>query len=385
MQNMQSSHIHNKYTRMLILTCLVLSGLICNLQAQIISPAGKLISNTAMDAFLKKQMDSLQLPGVSIAFINKGKIVYHRALGIKDIKTKAPVDEQSIFEAASLSKPIFTYWVLKMADRGILSLDTPLYKYLPYPDIAHDERYKLITARMVLSHQSGLPNWRFFPADSALHVKPGNLYLKFTPGTSFFYSGEGFLYLGKVIAHLLNRSLQNIEPVFEQEVTVPLHMAHSSFTANPYILKHKVSGHQEGHVDPVGGSNWPVLPSLQIDSNTFNPAATLHTNALDYATFIIALMKDKGLSKNSIREMFRPQLTVPLAEDFRKAGYSTWGLGIAIAQSPVGTFYLHSGNNGNFQSGFLMDKARQSGYVFFTNCDHGNTFNEKLEAFLSLK
>lgn len=385
MQNMRSSHIYNKYTRLLILTCLVLSRLICNVQAQIISPAGKLISNAAMDAFLQKQMDSLQLPGLSIAFINKGKIVYHRALGIKDIKTKEPVDEQSIFEAASLSKPIFAYWVLKMADRGLLRLDTPLYKYLPYPDIAQDERYKLITARMVLSHQSGLPNWRFFTADSSLHVKQGDLYLNFKPGTSFNYSGEGFLYLGKVVAHLLNRSLQNIEPLFEREVAIPLHMPHSSYTANPYILKHKVRGHQAGHVDPANGLNWPIIPSISIDSNTFNPAASLHTNALDYAAFLIALMNDQGLSTNSIHEMFRQQLTVPLPEDFRKAGYSTWGLGIAIAQSPVGTFYLHSGNNGNFQSSFLMDKTRQSGYVFFTNCDHGNTFNEKLMAFLALK
>ncbi|SDG47874.1 serine hydrolase domain-containing protein [Mucilaginibacter gossypii] len=338
-----------------------------------------------IDTFLQKQIDSLQLPGLSIAFISKGKIVYHRALGVTDIKTKTPIDEQSIFEAASLSKPVFTYWVMKLVDRGILNMDTPLYKYLPYPDIAQDERYKLITARMVLSHQSGFPNWRFFTADSSLHVKQGDLYLNFKPGTAFNYSGEGFLYLGKVVAHLLNCSLQNMEPLFEREVAIPLHMPHSSYTANPYILKHKVRGHHDGHIDPANGLNWPIIPSISIDSNTFNPAASLHTNALDYAAFLIALMNDQGLSTNSIHEMFRQQLTVPLPEDFRKAGYSAWGLGIAIAQIPSGAIYLHSGNNGNFQSAFMMDKARQSGYVFFTNCDHGNTFNEKLEAFLSLK
>jgi CubicO group peptidase (beta-lactamase class C family) len=381
----QSPYTYYKSARLFILTWFVLFGLPCHLQAQVISSGGKLLTGAVIDAFLQKQMDSLKIPGLSIAFINKGKIVYHRALGVTDIKTKAPVNEQSIFEAASLSKPVFTYWVMKLVDRGVLNLDTPLYKYLPYPDIAEDERYKLITARMVLSHQSGLPNWRSFTADSALHVKQGSLYLNFKPGTSFNYSGEGFLYLGKVITHLLNGSLQNIEPVFEKEVAIPLHMAHSSFTANRYILKHKVRGHQDGHIDPANGLNWPLIPSMGIDSNTFNPAATLHTNALDYAAFIIALMKDKGLSKNSIQEMFRQQLTALLPEDFRKAGYSTWGLGIAIAQRPSGIVYLHSGNNGNFQSAFMMDKARQSGYVFFTNCDHGTRFNEKLEAFLSHK
>lgn len=378
-------YLYHKYIKLFILICLISLGYCSTSEAQITTPTGKLIGNAVMDGFLRKQMDSLQLPGLSIAFIAKGKIVYHRALGVTDINTKKPIDEQSIFEAASLSKPVFTYWVMKLVDRGILNLDTPLYKYLPYPDIAQDERYKLITARMVLSHQSGFPNWRFFTADSALHVKRGALYLNFKPGTSFNYSGEGFLYLGKVVAHLLNRSLQNVEPVFEREVAIPLHMAHSSYTANPYILKHKVKGHQDGHIDPAKGLNWPIIPSIGIDSNTFNPAASLQTNALDYAAFIIALMNDKGLSANSIQEMFRQQLTVPLPGDFLKAGYSTWGLGIAIAKNPSGTVYLHSGNNGNFQSAFMMDKTRQFGYVFFTNCDHGNTFNEKLEAFLSLK
>jgi CubicO group peptidase (beta-lactamase class C family) len=382
---MNSNRLLIRIHHCFLLTCLVLVTPLCYLQAQIISPSGQHIAYAAMDSFLHKQMDSLQMPGLSVAFINKGKIVYHRALGVTDIKTKTPIDEQSIFEAASLSKPVFTYWVMKLVDRGLLNLDTPLYKYLPYPDIAQDEKYKLMTARMVLSHQSGFPNWRFNTADSALHIKPGALYINFKPGTSFGYSGEGFLYLGKVVAHLLNLSLQNIEPVFEKEVAMPLHMEHSSFTANPYILKHKVRGHQDGHIDPTNGLNWPIMPSLMVDSNTFDPAASLHTNVLDYATFIIALMKNKGLSKNSIQEMFRPQLNVPLPNDFRKAGYSTWGLGIAIAQTPSGMVYLHSGNNGNFQSAFLIDKKRQFGYVFFTNCDHGNRFNEKLEAFLSLK
>ncbi|WP_114937850.1 serine hydrolase domain-containing protein [Mucilaginibacter endophyticus] len=378
-------YLYHKYSCSFLLIILASFAFCSCLNAQITTPNGKVISSAAMDSFLQKQMDSLRLPGLSIAFINKGKIVYHRAFGVTDIKTKTPIDEQSIFEAASLSKPVFTYWVMKLVDRSLLNLDTPLYKYLPYPDIAQDERYKLITARMVLSHQSGLPNWRFNTADSALHIKPGALYLNFKPGTSFGYSGEGFLYLGKVVVHLLNLSLQNMEPVFEKEVAIPLQMEHSSYTATPYMLKHKVKGHQDGHIDPAKGLNWPVLPSLGIDSATFNPAASLHTNALDYAAFLIALMKDKGLSRVSIREMYRPQLNVPLPEDFRKAGYLNWGLGVAIEQRQSDTFYVHSGNNGNFQSAFLMDKTRQSGYVFFTNCDHGNSFNEKLEAFLSLK
>jgi CubicO group peptidase (beta-lactamase class C family) len=69
------------------------------------------------------------------------------------------VNDQTLFEAASVSKPIFAYFVMRMVEKGLLNLDTPLYKYLPYPDIEHDDRYKLITARMVLNHTTGFPNW----------------------------------------------------------------------------------------------------------------------------------------------------------------------------------------------------------------------------------
>ncbi|MFP3836070.1 serine hydrolase domain-containing protein, partial [Chryseobacterium sp. SIMBA_028] len=83
------------------------------------------------------------------------KIVYHRALGTANLETQLPLNNQSVFEAASLSKTVFAYFVLRLVDQGVLNLDTPLYKYMPYEDIADDERYKLITARMVLDHTSG--------------------------------------------------------------------------------------------------------------------------------------------------------------------------------------------------------------------------------------
>lgn len=124
------------------------------------TPGVNNISDAALDNFIAEQMASLQLPGLSVAIINDGKIVYQRALGQANMETNSIVKEGSIFEAASLSKPVFSGFVLKMAEQGKLNLDTPLYKYLPYPDIENDERYKLITARMVLTHKTGFPNWR---------------------------------------------------------------------------------------------------------------------------------------------------------------------------------------------------------------------------------
>ena len=133
---------------------------------------------------------------MSVAVIKDSKVVYHRGLGVRNTLTQDPVTDDTVFEAASMTKPVCAYIVLRLVDRGVLMLDTPLYTYLPYEDIAYDDRYKLITARMILTHRSGFPNWR-----------NGKLDIKFTPGTEFSYSGEGFVYLGKVIEKLTGKKL----------------------------------------------------------------------------------------------------------------------------------------------------------------------------------
>ena len=119
----------------------------------------------------------------------------------------------TIFEAASLSKPVFAYMVLRLADRGEFDLDRPLYEMLEYPRIAHDERYKRITARIVLSHGTGLPNWG-----------GEKLTLRFDPGTQYGYSGEGFVFLQKTVERVTGRSLDELA---RREVFEPLGMTRS--------------------------------------------------------------------------------------------------------------------------------------------------------------
>jgi CubicO group peptidase (beta-lactamase class C family) len=217
-------------------------------QAQVIRTlSGKEITAAEMDEFLASQMDSSGLPGLSIAIINDAKISYYRTLGVVNVDTKEKVTEKTLFDAGSMSKTPFAYLVMKMAEQGVLNLDRPLYSYLPYPDIAYDDRYKLITARMVLSHTSGFPNWRFLNENKKLDIK-------FTPGTQFLYSGEGFEYLAKVIAQLKNIPKNDLQDLFEAEVSTPLGMQYTYYTWNDYVAKHQAAGHVDGKV--AGGMGY---------------------------------------------------------------------------------------------------------------------------------
>lgn len=343
--------------------------------SQIQTLSGRKLSVEYLNNYIEKQMDSLAIPGLSFALINNGKVVYHKYFGVTNVETKVKVDEQSIFEAASMSKTVFAYFVLKMVDKKLLSLDTPLYRYLPYKDIEKDERYKLITARMVLSHTTGFPNWRYFDKRDESRYKYGELYLKFTPGTQFAYSGEGYRYLSLVVAHLNGLTIQTLDPLFQKEVAKPLGMKHAWFSGNNYISTHKVKGHANGK---VVNKAWPVSFPEQ-DSTWFDAAGGLHTEALDFSAFLIGLMKGKGISRPILNEMFKEQIALDKdVPHYIVNGDTGWGLGIALKPVSYGTIYEHGGNNSDFQSGFKINKTNQSGYVFFANCDQGVAFNKNI-------
>lgn len=290
------------------------------------------------------------VPGVSLVIIEDSKVMLHKNLGVKNSQKKDLIDGNTIFEAASLSKPVFAYGVLKLVENGKLDLDTPLVKYLSLADIKDDERINLITARMVLTHSSGLPNWR--PKNEALKIY-------FEPGSRFNYSGEGFLYLQKVVEHITGLSL---EEYMQKNVFIPLSMSHSSFEWS--YEDPKATGH-DGNGNPI----------IMRDAVPQNAAFTLHTTAMDYAKFIIAILKDNS---KSIHEMLRPQVKLPITgpdsikNNSNKLSDSlSWSLGWGIQSINQTDSFWHWGDNGGFKSFILASKTNNSAIIIFTNGSNG--------------
>src|SRR5258706_12038233 len=170
------------------------------------------------------------VPGLSLAIVRDGRIELQRAYGVKDAARGTPVDAGTVFEAASLSKPVFAYAVLKLVDAGKLDLDAPVAKYLP-GDYVEDPRQGAITARRVLSHTTGFPNWR--PNGQQLKIH-------FAPGERFSYSGEGFVYLQKAVERLTG---QTLDAVMKRLVFEPLPMARTSYVWGGPSEPLKARGH----------------------------------------------------------------------------------------------------------------------------------------------
>src|SRR5574343_1653503 len=119
-------------------------------------------------AELPRIMQAFAVPGVGIAVVEDGKLAWSRGFGVRHALTGAPVDDRTVFEDASLSKPVFAYLVMRLADLGRIDLDRPLVRYRRPDYLAAHEWIELITARDVLRHTTGLPNWRAKPASEKL-------------------------------------------------------------------------------------------------------------------------------------------------------------------------------------------------------------------------
>lgn len=290
------------------------------------------------------------VPGMSIALIRDGKTVWVHGFGVKDKKAQEPVESDTIFEAASLSKPVFTYGVLKLVDQGKLNLDTPLSTYLPKPYIP-DERVRKITARIVLSHRTGFPNWR---------GSDGVLSIYFTPGERFSYSGEGYIYLQRVVEQITGKPL---DVYMDEAVFKPLGMTNSSYVWRPDFDSMTATGY-----DSKGA------PVDKWKPKEAGAASSLNTTARDYARFVDAVVNGKGLSPTLLRQMETPQIALDPAcricikqEPKELSKTLFWGLGWGIQREHKSLLLWHWGDNGVFKAFVMADPAKKSGVVMFAN------------------
>mgnify|MGYP000900559546 FL=1 len=316
-------------------------------------------------------MNDLKVPGVSICLIQNKKIAWSKYFGISDASLKTKVTDKTMFEACSMSKPVFAYLVIKLVEQGKLELDKPLYDYLPEKFVSQDEDYpKQITARMILSHTSGMPNWR---KGSEENESPLPIYFK--PGTKFNYSGEGIYYLQRVVEHITNESLESFAKriLFDK-----LGLESTSFVWTEKFNSQISTGHNE---EGICNERKKYLHS--------NAAYTLYTTPDEYAKFLIELVnpkdqKDFSLFDSIRKEMLTHQIRVDTRDAIDRPGRNLGlqgfrGLGWIIDSTITGDVVYHSGAN---QTGFRcysqFSPKDGSGIVIMTNGENGSELWQRL-------
>jgi CubicO group peptidase (beta-lactamase class C family) len=310
----------------------------------------------------EKKLDDIlkdaNIPGIQLLYTKNNKVQVYN-LGVTAQGSTQKVTSNTIFEAASLSKSVFAYAVLKLNDRSIISLDTPLLHYIgTYQRFdPKDPRYAKITARMVLRHTTGLPNW----GDDA------GVKLIFPPDSTFSYSGEGYLFLQRVMEKRLNKSLNDI---MQEEVFTPLKMENSSYV---WIDKFDT-------VSAFGNSE-----EAKNRHKNQNAASSLLTNANDYTTFLKALIAGKGLKPETHKMMFEKASTGNwFHHDIKEANqHINWGLGLGLFENEKGKVIWHWGDNGDFKCFYLAYPDRNEIFIYFTHSNNGlNITGDVLDLFL---
>lgn len=329
----------------------------------LISEAGLLLqsfnSNSAerVDEFVAAYQAHFNIPGVSLALIQEGEMVYHQTYGVENARTDSPLRAEAVFEAASITKLVFAYVMNRLVQRGEFDLDKPLHETVTFPELEEDfPEYKSMTGRHVLTHVSGLPNW------GAEMINE--------PGTTYGYSGEGFEYLKKVLAGGVSDDLPGIiQAHLEREVLDPLKMSNTYFMCNDQLPDLKVAGHFDGVPNPYDCPDWPGM------------AFSMHTEAKDFVPFALALLNRDGLTEEQAEEMFSFH-TLYDEEDWTNGYKSGFGLGVALRESPHGLVFGHGGNNGDFRCSFEIYDELGTGFIVFTNADTAEPFLYDLMYFL---
>ena len=341
---------------------------------------GSTISADEIDATVTRLMRAAKVTGVGIAILNDGKIAYLKTYGYRDLKKRLPLTQDSVMSAASFSKVSFAYMVMQLVQEGVLDLDEPVYQYLPkplpeysdYKDLAGDEQYKKITARMLLDHTSGFPNWRRFNDDGKLHIH-------FEPGSRFAYSGEGIALLQLIVETVTKRSLGDL---LSERVFQPLGMTRTSM-----VWRLRFEG---DHADGYDEQEKSQGPQRRL---TADAAGSMKTTPADFALFMQAVMQSQGLRKETRNLMLSPQIQIlskhefpPLSAettDENKAIRLSYGLGWGLYWTPYGKAFFKEGHDDGWRNYTVCFDDAKTGIVIMTNSSNGEgIYKELLETLL---
>jgi CubicO group peptidase (beta-lactamase class C family) len=331
----------------------------------------------AIDAHVKKIMSDTHANGMAVAVVDKGKVGYVQAYGIRNAKGD-PLTIDTVMYGASITKTVLAYTTMQLVDQGKLSLDTPIKddldrplttygpdpvfpdKHGPYPDLANDPRWEKITPRMCLTHSTGFNNFWFFEPDQKLHIH-------FDPGTRFSYSGEGFILLQFVIEH--GRKAQGLgldvgdltKANFDR-----LGMTRTSLVWRPDFASNLADGwNDKGE------------PQEHDQRQKVRAAGSMDTTISDLPKFAAALVSGDGLSAASRAEMTKPQLHITTAHQFPPFGPDlpvkeqrkdlAAGLGVIVFDGPQGHGFYKGGHDGQTANTMVCIEASRRCVVILSN------------------
>ncbi len=340
---------------------------------------------------LPRLMELAHLPGLGTGIVHGDQLIFQHYAGLANAKSKQPITADSLFPAASMGKQVFAYAVLQLADEKRLDLDQPLKTYVT-EDAPTGEWGQKITARHILSHSSGLPNWRDETNEPLVPA--------FEPGTKFRYSGEGFYYLQRCVEKITG---VGCEQYMQERIFKRLGMNSSTYLWRADAGQRLVSGHrgdepfdnrafpeqlfhlieksgvplaQWNHDRIVEEMSKVLSPPHKPVPNEISPnvAFGLLTTVVDYCAFV-AIITAPG------RDAFdlKPETYAAMMKPYSHVNSAlSWGLGWGIEKENGPRYLWQWGDNGGWKNIVMVHPESHSALVVFTNGNNGMRVVERI-------
>jgi CubicO group peptidase (beta-lactamase class C family) len=298
-------------------------------------------AGASLDSEIRRSWRSTR-SSLALAVVRSGVVTQVESFGYRNLERGLPLTPETVLYGASLTKAAFGYMVLQLVDEGRLSLDTsiaallprPLPEYEDYGDIAGDDRWKALTPRILLTHSSGLANFRWLEED-------GRLQFHFEPGTRYGYSGEGFYILQLVLEQGLGLDvgLEMQRRVFDRFA-----MSSTSMTWRPAFAENLADGYgTDGTMEP------------HDERSSVSAAGSMDTTIADQAKLWAGIVRGEGLSPASRAERVRPGLAITSLHQFptlrpwsdprnAEIGLSA-GIGVVVFKDTTGPAWFKGGHN----------------------------------------
>ena len=322
--------------------------------------------------------------GSSFFFIKDNQVIAKDFYGLADAEQNRPVDEDTIYHWASITKTLTGIAIMQLRDRGLLSLDDPVIKYVPELRAAHNPYGEMseITIRQLMSHSAGFRNptwiWRDDDKDWQPFEPPGWEQLVammpytevlFKPGSRFSYSNPGVIYLGRIIELL---SHDDYEVYIDKNIFKPLEMYRSYFDSTPYhLLKNRSHSYyvRDGKRTPA---RFDADTGITVSNGGLN--STL-PDMVKYVNFLMGdsrrqAVYDGVLKRSSLEEMWQPRLST--------AGDDTQGwlnedtrVGLSFFIDDIGglRFVGHNGDQNGFKAYLSLCPTERAASILVFNTE----------------
>ena len=326
---------------------------------------------------LPELMERFNVPGVSVAVIHDFKIHWAKGYGIADVETGAPVDTETMFQAASISKPVAAMAVLRAVQDGLFTLDDDINDILKSWRLDGGEftRDRPVTPRGLTSHTSGLGDGFGFPGYDPSDPIPtivqilegqepsnvGALFMERPPMTLMEYSGGGATLMQQALADARGKPFAEI---MRDDVLRPIGMANSSYQ-QPISSEHDRNAARAHSAEGTSrGAKWHIYPEMA--------AAGLWTTPSDLARFALEVQlsaigqSNRVLSRTMVQEMLSPM------------GVGNFAVGFTVSKIGQGWYFSHGGSNWGFRATLLAHKIKGYGLAIMTNADQGGAVASEL-------